>query len=84
MQSVPDVAGRRVKYQVRCVPAGDSPPVRQLPDRPHILNVDDRPASVYARNRVLRGLTPASVPLALRAGPGAASPHAALHFAHEP
>ena len=54
-QAIPDVAGRRVKYQ--CQICGQRAIQRQhdLPERPHILNVDDRPASLYARDRVLRG-----------------------------
>lgn len=55
-QAIPDVAGRRVKYQ--CQVCGRRAIQHQpgpLPERPHILNVDDRPASLYARDRVLRG-----------------------------
>jgi CheY-like chemotaxis protein len=54
-QEVPDVAGRRVKYQ--CQVCGRRAIQHQgvPPERPHILNVDDRPASLYARDRVLRG-----------------------------
>ena len=55
-QSVPDVAGRRVKYQCQvCGQRAIHHQPTRLPERPHILNVDDRPASLYARDRVLRG-----------------------------
>jgi CheY-like chemotaxis protein len=54
-QEIQEVAGRRVKYQ--CQVCGRRAIQRQSlpPERPHILNVDDRPASLYARDRVLRG-----------------------------
>ena len=54
-QQVPDVAGRRVKYQ--CQVCGRRAIQHQAvpPERPHILNVDDRPATLYARDRLLRG-----------------------------
>ena len=55
-QSVPEVAGRRVKYQCQvCGRRAIHHQPTRLPERPHILNVDDRPASLYARDRVLRG-----------------------------
>ena len=55
-QSVPDVAGRRVKYQCQvCGQRAIQHQPTRLPERPHVLNVDDRPASLYARDRVLRG-----------------------------
>ena len=54
-QAVPHVAGRRVRYQ--CQVCGRRAIQHQRgapPAQPHILNVDDRPASLYARDRVLR------------------------------
>ena len=53
-QAIPDIAGRRVKYQ--CQICGRRA-IQHQPDPPaipHILNVDDRPSSLYARDRVLR------------------------------
>jgi len=54
-QQIPIVAGRRVKYQ--CQFCGQRAIQHQgvLPQRPHILNVDDRPGMLYARDRALRG-----------------------------
>src|SRR5436190_23074852 len=54
-QQIPVVAGRRVKYQ--CQVCGQRAIQHQgvLPERPHILNVDDRPGMLYARDRALRG-----------------------------
>ena len=54
-QPVPEVAGRRVKYQ--CQVCGRRAIQHQgvPPERPHILNVDDRPATLYSRDRTLRG-----------------------------
>lgn len=55
-QSVPEVAGRRVKYQCQvCGQRAIQHQPARLPERPHVLNVDDRPASLYARDRILRG-----------------------------
>jgi CheY-like chemotaxis protein len=55
-QAVPEMAGRRVKYQCQvCGRRAIQHQTSKLPERPHILNVDDRPASLYARDRVLRG-----------------------------
>ena len=54
-QQIPVVTGRRVKYQ--CQFCGQRAIQHQgvLPQRPHILNVDDRPGMLYARDRALRG-----------------------------
>jgi CheY-like chemotaxis protein len=54
-QEIQPVAGRRIKYQ--CQICGRRAIQHQgiPPERPHILNVDDRPATLYARDRVLRG-----------------------------
>jgi CheY-like chemotaxis protein len=53
-QQIPDVPGRRVTYQCQhCGPRAIQHQTRQ-PVSPLILNVDDRPASLYARDRVLR------------------------------
>jgi len=54
-QPVPDVSGRRVKYQCQVCARRAIQHQGSVPERPHILNVDDRPASLYARDRVLRG-----------------------------
>src|ERR1043165_2580409 len=54
-QGIQEVAGRRVKYQ--CQVCGRRAIQRQggPPEDPPPRNGDDRPASLYARDRVLRG-----------------------------
>jgi CheY-like chemotaxis protein len=53
-QPIPDIPGRRVTYQ--CQHCGTRAILHQVrpPANPLILNVDDRPASLYARDRMLR------------------------------
>jgi CheY-like chemotaxis protein len=53
-QEIPPVAGRRVKYQCQLCERRAIQHQGIVPRQPHILNVDDRPASLYARDRVLR------------------------------
>ena len=54
-QAVPDIKGRRVTYQCQhCGPGAIHHETRQAAHAPLILNVDDRPASLYARDRMLR------------------------------
>jgi CheY-like chemotaxis protein len=54
-QSIPQVKGRRVTYQCQHCGEGSIHHQSRTPDRPPlILNVDDRPASLYARDRMLR------------------------------
>ncbi len=54
-QAVPHVVGRRVRYQCQvCDRRAIQHPNGPLPTQPHILNVDDRPANLYARDQALR------------------------------
>jgi CheY-like chemotaxis protein len=53
-QPVPDARGRRVTYQCQHCGKGAIQHQSRPPVQPLILNVDDRPASLYARDRMLR------------------------------
>lgn len=53
-QPIPDVPGRRVTYQCQHCAARAIQHQGRQPASPLILNVDDRPASLYARDRMLR------------------------------
>jgi CheY-like chemotaxis protein len=53
-QPVPDIPGRRVTYQCQLCGVRAIQHQTRQPLNPLILNVDDRPASLYARDRMLR------------------------------
>lgn len=53
-QAIPAVPGRRISYQCQHCGRGAVRHQTQPPASPLILNVDDRPASLYARDRTLR------------------------------
>lgn len=54
-QEVPPVAGRRIRYQCQYCATRSIHHQSRLEGRPPlILNVDDRPSSLYARDRILR------------------------------
>ena len=53
-QPIPAVPGRRISYQCQHCGHGSVRRQSQPPISPLILNVDDRPASLYARDRTLR------------------------------
>jgi CheY-like chemotaxis protein len=53
-QQIPAVAGRRITYQCQHCGLGSIQHQYRAPKTPLILNVDDRPAMLYARDRILR------------------------------
>lgn len=53
-QPIPPVAGRRITYQCQHCGLGSISHQRRASSAPLILNVDDRPAMLYARDRMLR------------------------------
>lgn len=54
-QRIPEIAGRRITYQCQHCGTGSIQHQRRDGARnPLILNVDDRPATLYARDRILR------------------------------
>jgi len=54
-QQIPEAGGRRITYQCQhCGQGAIHRPSREVPRSPLILNVDDRPATLYARDRMLR------------------------------
>ena len=53
-QEIPTIEGRRITYQCQHCSAGPISRAGRAGVAPLILNVDDRPASLYARDRILR------------------------------